>query len=92
MQRREKVAFTRSEVMRGSERIPLAFARLELNEGRSPSITWVVSRCPFCGRRHTHGAGAFLADPRRRLGPRAVLCMGGGAQYQLIEEARNAAL
>lgn len=34
---------------------------------------WVVLRCPYCGRRHYHGAGGG-ANPRDYLGHRVAHC------------------
>lgn len=50
---------------------------------------WVVARCPFCGKRHWHGAGPPDGDPREFLGSRVSHCSGdayGGDIYILVEE------
>ena len=50
---------------------------------------WVVARCPFCGKRHCHGAGPPDGDPREFLGSRLSHCVGdarGGDIYVLVEE------
>lgn len=35
---------------------------------------WVIAKCPFCGKRHAHGAGDG-EDPRRFLGSRVPHCI-----------------
>ena len=51
---------------------------------------WVIARCPFCGKRHRHGAGPPDGDPRKFLGSRVPHCCGGDDQcddvYVLVEE------
>jgi len=50
----------------------------------SDGFRWVVDRCPYCGRRHTHGGGPLDGDPRAGLGPRAPHCHAG-PEYALVE-------
>jgi len=49
---------------------------------------WVVSECPYCGKRHEHGGGPVEGDPRKFLGPRESHCELGatGGQYLLQEK------
>jgi hypothetical protein len=35
---------------------------------------WVVLRCPFCSRRHSHGGGLLAESPFRYLGSRISHC------------------
>lgn len=61
--------------------IPLAPARLI---GRQ----WVVTRCPYCERKHYHGAGPVETDAREHLGHRLAHCGRGGTDgYVLVEES-----
>jgi hypothetical protein len=60
-------------------------ALVVLERGRD-CWTWRVVRCPFCGRRHTHGGGPFGDDPRRYLGHRTSHCGAArGRDYALVE-------
>lgn len=34
----------------------------------------IVDRCPFCGRKHSHGGGPVTGDWRRLLGHRVADC------------------
>lgn len=49
---------------------------------------WVVRRCPYCSKKHTHAAGYAHEDPRQHLGTRIAHCVTpwkyGG--YTLIEK------
>lgn len=50
---------------------------------------WVVARCPFCGKRHWHGAGPPGVDPREFLGSRVSHCCGKAHcddVYVLVEQ------
>lgn len=59
--------------------IPIAHCVLK----RTPTVNlWVVVRCPYCGKQHTHGAGSPAEDPRRFLGHRIAHCAGS---YVLVE-------
>src|SRR5688500_13705943 len=57
----------------------------EVTFERSPrSGTWilVVSRCPFCGKRHSHGGGNGDTPD---LGARRAHCITGpGGTYELV--------
>jgi hypothetical protein len=44
---------------------------------------WVVEKCPHCGKRHVHGAGAGKEDPHNFLGHRNLYCHPDG--YILVE-------
>ena len=45
-----------------------AFAKLDQRRG------WVIPHCPFCAKRHIHGAGGADDDPREFLGGRVPHC------------------
>jgi len=57
-----------------------------LQRGRA-CWSWVVPRCPLCGKRHSHGGGALDRDPRRLLGHRVAHCVCPGVvgSYELVE-------
>jgi hypothetical protein len=54
---------------------PTAWA--ELSPARRGLRQRIVLQCPYCGLRHTHGAGGIGADPYRFLGHRAAHCVDG---------------
>lgn len=66
-------------------------ARVRLQRGKA-CWYWVVERCPFCGRQHTHGGGPLDGDPRRLLGHRSQHCVEGPLWpkdgYRLVEVPR----
>ena len=46
---------------------------------------WVIPKCPYCGKKHTHGGGARGDDPRAYLGGRVAHCgTGEWRDYWLI--------
>ena len=45
---------------------------------------WVVKRCPYCGAKHEHSAGAGDMDPKERLGTTHFAHCGNG-EYVLVE-------
>lgn len=49
--------------------------------------SWVVDKCPFCGKRHIHGAGNLDADPDFYLGIQDSHCCGKfkKQKYNLIK-------
>lgn len=53
------------------EDAPIAY--VDLRVGRRAQ-EWIVLRCPFCGDRHHHGAGAVGEDPDLYLGGRVPHC------------------
>jgi hypothetical protein len=56
---------------------------------RSPrSGIWIltVARCPFCGKRHSHGGGD---GPEPALGHRVAHCGDHAGSYELIETAAS---
>jgi hypothetical protein len=63
---------------------PIALVRLEQ---RKEAYAWVVVRCPFCMKRHNHGAGYHGGDPRRLLGSRLSHCQDEAkrGEYELVE-------
>ena len=65
--------------------LPAALAVIE-RRGRGPGAfcSWIVARCPYCGRSHRHGPVPAGADPRAHLGPRHAHCWPGG-EYRLVE-------
>jgi hypothetical protein len=71
---------------------PTALVALEIARGaRGPLWTWVVARCPYCGKRHVHGGHVLsdpgIGDPRRWLGGRVAHCIpkGDRDEYRLVE-------
>jgi hypothetical protein len=54
---------------------------------RKDSYAWEVLRCPYCLKRHTHGAGYHGGDPRRLLGSRLSHCQDAAQRgtYELTE-------
>lgn len=55
--------------------------RVELVHNRDGIRDWrFVDRCPYCGARHSHGAGREDTDPREYLGHRAAHCITGPRQ------------
>ena len=39
------------------------------------SDIWVVSKCPYCGKRHSHGAVEGLRSSHCRNGPSETYCL-----------------
>lgn len=39
-------------------------------EARLSGQQWIVDSCPYCGKRHVHGAGGDTGDPLKFLGHR----------------------
>jgi len=50
---------------------PIAVAVLKNNQ-------WVVQNCPYCGKKHFHGAGGPEDDPTKFLGHRSAHCDAPG--------------
>jgi len=73
-----------NESMIDKQSIPDAVATLERD---GDCYLWVVSQCPICGEKHTHGGGELDGDPRSHLSHRVAHCVGieppGG--YILVE-------
>jgi hypothetical protein len=69
-------------------KIPQAHAvlmQIDTASRRSDAPLWIVSRCPFCGKRHTHAGGRSGADPRTILGRHTAPCKQG--DYTLVDIA-----
>ena len=65
--------------------VPEAPAVLQRHE--RGGYLWVIPRCPFCRRKHTHGGGATGEDPRAYLGGRVAHCgTGEWREYVLVEQ------
>jgi hypothetical protein len=55
---------------------------------------WIIVKCPYCGKKHTHGGGPLDGDPREYLGDRVPHCADyrdGRARdpvdnYELVEK------
>ncbi len=59
-------------------------ARCYLKEAKTVRL-WIVPRCPWCGKRHTHGAGCTQDNPLDFLGHREAHCLNGsGRDYVLV--------
>ena len=54
---------------------PTAF--VELSAVNPGFRQWVVLCCPYCAKRHAHGAGSITQDPYTFLGHRAAHCVDG---------------
>jgi hypothetical protein len=54
------------------------YAYAELKRGRACWL-WIIKRCPFCGKLHSHGGGKLDGDPRRLLGSRVPHCVQQGS-------------
>ena len=73
------------------------YARPERDDTRVPAYVrlvpglWVIDCCPFCGEKHTHGAGGRKDDPRKFLGSRVPHCAASGWSncYELVEQTRE---
>jgi len=50
------------------------------------SRQWVIDHCPFCGKRHVHGAGLPGDDPRRFLGERCAHCVSPETRTYVLKE------
>jgi len=64
---------------------------VELVHNRDGIRDWkFVDGCPYCGKRHHHGAGPEGTDPGDYLGHRVAHCITPGclAGYILVEAAR----
>ncbi len=71
--------------------IPEAPCRLIRSDHPKVAHSWVVIRCPFCGKKHYHGGGPGDGDPRNYLGERAAHCVKlpegmEFASYLLVEK------
>ncbi|BBO76919.1 hypothetical protein DSCW_43360 [Desulfosarcina widdelii] len=51
-------------------------ARCHLKESETVR-QWIVPRCPWCGKRHVHGAGRIEDNPLDYLGHRTAHCHDG---------------
>ena len=59
-----------------------AICKLETDDkGRS---RFIVEECPFCTKRHSHGAP--IKEPNRTLGTRLSLCANNRQYYNLVLE------
>lgn len=58
-----------------------------VQDGRKQVNLWVIEDCPFCHKKHTHGAGRpGVDDPRSYLGHRVAHCDHcPSRQYKLVE-------
>ena len=52
---------------------------------RKETYSWVVVRCPYCMKKHTHGGGFLAGNPRKLLGSRLSHCMDNRQMYELRE-------
>ncbi len=60
-------------------------ARCYLKESETVR-SWIIPRCPWCGKRHTHGGGKVTENPHDFLGHRIAHCsVGSGRDYELVE-------
>jgi hypothetical protein len=61
---------------------------VEVSLRRGPrNNSWIVKKCPYCGKRHEHGAGRSDQNPGEFLGGRVSHCSPGG-QYSLHQAER----
>jgi hypothetical protein len=48
---------------------------------------WMIPKCPYCGKKHWHGAGDDINEVHRFLGDRVAHCTGAGLkQYRLVRD------
>ena len=67
------------------DKVPVTLARLVRGQ-------WVVQKCPYCGKKHYHGAGGKRDNPLTFLGHRVAHCFGPNADnrgYILVEHNEN---
>lgn len=53
-----------------------------------PFRLWVIPQCPWCGKRHIHGAGRLQDNPHDFLGHRISHCINRldvVRSYELVE-------
>ena len=64
----------------------MTIANVVLQRGETVN-QWLILECPFCAKRHYHGAGGLSDDPRTLLGDRSAHCAGFGPSkhYELVE-------
>ena len=58
-------------------------------EPSSGKRSWVVERCPYCGKKHMHDAGTSADDPKTYLGHWPSLCKKkypSDIGYKLVEK------
>lgn len=65
------------------KKTPIAWAVLDNTE-----CHWIINECPYCGGRHSHGAGTPPQPPREFLGHRQVKCAEGSPNL-IRSEARK---
>lgn len=73
--------------------IPQAPVRLVRPTRRGDCYQWEVTACPYCGRKHRHGAGDEPDQVNRFLGHRVAHCTGYdpcGVGYYLARADREA--
>lgn len=64
-------------------------AYVKLKRGRTCNL-WVIQCCPHCGKKHTHGAGSFDANPKDFLGHRLAHCENVKSNgYVLVEQKKQ---
>jgi hypothetical protein len=78
-----------SELLRHIEELETVYAYAEPRRARDCWL-WVVPRCPFCKKKHTHGGGPLDGDPRTYLYSRVAHCVarsGFDDVYELTDDA-----
>ena len=75
--------------MTGSElpQVQAVLMQIDSANRRTDTYLWIVSICPFCGKRHSHSGGSNQTDPRTTLGRRAAPCKQG--EYSLVDIAQQ---
>ncbi len=62
-----------------------------MQPGPGAERSWVMEKCPYCGKEHRHKAGGPDEDPGSFLGLQPSLCRRkypGDRGYMLIEKGR----
>jgi len=65
-------------------------AKCYLYKNGKENQLWIVPCCPFCSKKHIHGAGSYKDDPKKFLSYRNAHCITDKLRsYLLVEDKRK---